>query len=105
MFGLSRQEKIIRKMKKSGVTVIGEITEISQGNIITEFLNQLFCRKNKQETIVHVTYRTSDNTEEEMLMNVKDVSSYHVGSQFTVKYIFLDNHFIAFPENLFKKEK
>ncbi len=45
MFGLSRQEKIMRKMKKSGVTVIGEITEISQGNIITEFLNQLFCRK------------------------------------------------------------
>lgn len=104
MFGLSKQEKIMRKMKKSGVTATGEITEISQGNIITEFLNQLFCRENEKETIVHVKYRTSDNTEE-MLMNVKDVSSYHVGSQFTVRYIFLDNHFIAFPENLFKKEK
>ena len=105
MFGLSRQEKIMRKMKKSGITTTGEITKISQKDIFAEFLNQLFCGKNEQGIIIHVKYKTNENTEEEMLMNVKDASSYTVGSPFTVRYIFFDNRFIAFPESLFQKKK
>lgn len=105
MFGLSRQEKLMRKMKKSGITTIGEITEISQRDAVTEFLNQLFCVENEQGIVIHVKYKTNENTEEEMLMKVPDASPYTVGNPFTVRYIFFNNHFIAFPESLFKKEK
>lgn len=104
MFGLSRQEKLMRKMKKSGITVTGEITEIFKGNILPEFLQQITGR-NEQGIVIHVKYKTKENTDEEMLMNVKDESPYTVGSPFTVRYIFFNNHFIALPESLFKKEK
>ncbi len=117
MFGLSPQEKLIRKMKRSGVTVTGDVTEITERSLqeewqwmqeiagveLPDFMNPM-TNPDGRSIMVTVTYRTKEGTEEKMYLRVKDASPYQVGASLNVRYLYekKENAYLAIPESEIK---
>lgn len=109
MFGFSRQERLQKKFRKHGISVVGTVAEIGTTNPYTEAAKEVFGNMendtllqaftaNDPPFVVQVSYRSNEGSEELMVMGCKDKPSYSVGDTIPLRYLCENGHYIAMPE-------
>lgn len=99
MFTTNSYHRLLKKMKRSGICVMGTVTGITEGHVFSQDVREIFG-ETEISTLVTVSYKTRQNTDEVMILRFseRENNPYAVGDVVEVRYLFENGHYQAIPE-------